>query len=160
MKSFSDKLLFYSDLLFFQRAITGYNVVYDEYVLKWHNNKILAKWIGRTDIQTNVYQSTGMLRGNHMRGRGRVQIWYPRTLDPKHAYEQGDPSTKRQSAFTNSSTGLSTKKSFSTTHATPFQADDMEGTSFYKPQIPVLVLFLGPVGAGREEPSVLSIQSI
>ena len=115
----------------------------------------------RTDVKVLSYVSTGLFRGRQTSERGRMQIWNPRQLEgigPKSP-QVGDPTRRRRSVATGSSTAPSLVKSISTADTSSVQTRDSVGISFQLPGLPMLVFYLEPDKPGDDSVSFLTIQS-
>ncbi|KAG8528528.1 uncharacterized protein KY384_007446 [Bacidia gigantensis] len=99
------------DLLDFQQAITANKVVFD-----------------KSTVRTRLFQPTSCFSSNHIKGAGRIQIWFPKRLEPRFSRPQlFNREMSQRSITTRSSNALSVPKTFMTACTSPVEMDDMIG---------------------------------
>ena len=141
-----------TDLLKFQRAITGYYVALD-----------------KRDVRTESFYQRGMsLTGNRVHEQGRVQIWVPKKLEPvlpgsgdsrhSNTSQNQSPTFGTSAAATLESISYTAVKDSSVESALPalsrastFVTPQGLGHIHHKPKHPILVFFLSRVGDDGEQ---------
>ena len=115
------------DLLDFQNAITAYKVAFD-----------------KSNIKARLFQSTGYFSSRKTVASGRIQIWFPKRLEPRIQRPQvvNKDLSHRSSVITRRSNALSVPETFMTACTSSTDIDDVIGYHFDIPKYSMLVLYL------------------